>query len=204
MTKSQGTPRLMRELRSLRVVVFHPDDLDGQELLAQMQRIGCQVKAFWPPLKRLPEDTELVFLAIQPEVLSMDLPWLMRDDIAPVIPVVNYENPVIIEAVLKLNAFSVIASPVRSFGLLSAMVVAVSQSEKARTREKYIARLEQRLAGMRKIAKAKSILMRTRGLSENDAYKIIRDRAMSKRVTAEEIADAVINANDILGMDVKS
>lgn len=204
MTKSQGTPRLMRELRSLRVVVFHPDDLDGQELLAQMQRIGCQVKAFWPPLKRLPEDTELVFLAIQPEVLSMDLPWLLRDGTAPVIPVVNYENPVIIEAVLKLNAFCVIASPVRSFGLLTAIVVAVSQSEKARSREKYIARLEQRLAGMRKIAKAKAILMRTRGLSEHDAYKIIRDRAMSKRVTAEEIADAVINANDILGIDAKT
>ena len=40
--------------------------------------------------------------------------------------------------------------------------------------------------------------------SEEDAYKIIRDQAMSKRVTAEEIADAVINANEILGFDLKS
>ena len=40
--------------------------------------------------------------------------------------------------------------------------------------------------------------MNTRGLSEDDAYKIIRHQAMSKRVTAEEIADAVINANEIL------
>ena len=51
---------------------------------------------------------------------------------------------------------------------------------------------------------AKSILMSTRGLSEEDAYKIIRDQAMSERVTAEEIADAVINANEILGLDLKS
>lgn len=204
MTRSEGTPRLMRELRSLRVVVFHPDDLDGQELLAQMQRIGCQVKAFWPPLKRLPEETDLVFFAIRPEVLAMDLPWLTREDIPPVIPVVNYENPVIIEAVLKLNAFSVIASPVKSFGLLTSMVVAVNHAEKARHREKYIVRLEQRLAGMRKIGKAKAILMKTRSLSEDDAYKIIRDQAMSKRVTAEEIAEAVINANEILGIDSKA
>jgi AmiR/NasT family two-component response regulator len=204
MTKSEGTPRLMRELRSLRVVVFHPDDLDGQELLAQMQRIGCQVKAFWPPLNRLPEDTDLIFFAIRPEVLAMDLPWLTRDDIPPVVPVVNYENPVIIEAVLKLNAFAVIASPVKSFGLLTSIVVAVNQAEKARTRERYILRLEQRIAGMRKITKAKAILMKTRGLSEDDAYKIIRDQAMTKRVTAEEIADAVINANEILGIDLKT
>jgi len=31
-----------------------------------------------------------------------------------------------------------------------------------------------------------------------------RDQAMSKRVTAEEIADAVISANEILGFDLKS
>jgi len=31
MRKSEGTPRLLRELRSLRVLVFHPDDQDGQE-----------------------------------------------------------------------------------------------------------------------------------------------------------------------------
>ncbi len=30
------------------------------------------------------------------------------------------------------------------------------------------------------------------------------DQAMSKRVTAEEIADAVIKANEILGLDAKS
>jgi len=118
--------------------------------------------------------------------------------------VVNYENPVIVEAVLQLNAYGVIASPVKSFGLLTSIVVAVNQAEKARTQEKYIARLEQRLAGLRKINKAKAILMNTRGLSEDDAYKIIRDQAMSKRVTAEEIADAVINANEILGFDLKS
>ena len=43
--KSGGTSRLLRELRSLRVVVFHPEDQDGQELIGQLGRIGCQVKA---------------------------------------------------------------------------------------------------------------------------------------------------------------
>jgi hypothetical protein len=43
-SKSTGTSRLLRELRSLRVLLFHPEDQDGQELIAQLQRIGCQVK----------------------------------------------------------------------------------------------------------------------------------------------------------------
>jgi AmiR/NasT family two-component response regulator len=203
MKKPDGTSRPLRELRSLQVVVFHPDDQDGEELIAQLGRIGCQVKAFWPPHERLPPETALVFFAIRPEVLAMDLPWLGRDDTPPVIPVVTYENPVIVEAVLKLNAFGVIPSPVKSFGLLTAMVVAVSQAEKAQVMQKYAARLQQRLAGLRKIAKAKAILMESRNISEEDAYGLIRARAMSKRMTTEQIADALIRANEILAMDSK-
>ena len=140
---------------------------------------------------------------MRPEVLSIDLPWLRREASPPVIAVVTYENPVIVEAVLKLNAYGVIASPVKSFGLLTSMVVAVNQSENAKERAKYVVRLEQRLAGQRKIAKAKAILMQSRNITEEDAYNLIRNRAMTKRVTTEEIADAVIKANEILGLGTR-
>ena len=185
------------------MLVFHPDDQDGQELIGQLGRIGCQVKAFWPPLDKLTEEADLIFLAMRPEILSMDLPWLRKEGLPPMIPVVNYENPVIVEAVLQLNAFGVIASPVKASGLLTAIAVAVNQAEKTRTREKYVSRLEQRLTAQRKIAKAKAILMLTRNMSEEEAYNLIRNRAMTKRMTTEEIADAVIKANEILGFDVK-
>ena len=203
-SKSTGTSRLLRELRSLRVLLFHPEDQDGQELIAQLQRIGCQVKAFWPPMDRLPEEADLIFFAVRPEVLSMDVPWLWRDDNPPIVAVVNYENPTIVEAVLAMNALGVVASPVKSFGLLTSIVVARHLSERKREHDKYVGRLEQRLAGLRKIAKAKAILMHTRNIAEDEAYKIIRDQAMTKRVTTEEIAEAVINANEILGLEPKA
>ena len=194
-----GTSRLLRELRSLRVLLVHPDDTDGQELRAQLQRIGCQVRAFWPPTDKLPEDTDLVFFAMRPELVSSGLPWLKREGAPPVIAVVTYEDPTTVEAVLRLNAYAVVPSPVKSFGLLSAIVVTLNQVEKGVEREKYIGRLEQRLAAQLKINKPKAILMQSRNMSEEDAYKLIRDRAMSRRATTEEIADAVIKANEILG-----
>lgn len=199
-----GTSRLLRELRSIRVVVFHPDDTDGQELIGQLRRIGCQVQAFWPPRDRLPPETDLVFLAVRPEVADFEPAWIKREDAPPVIVVVHYENPTMVESVLRMNACGVVASPVKSFGLLTAIVVALSQVERERDRQKYVAKLEQRLAGMRKVAKAKTILMQTRNVSEDDAYKLIREQAMAKRVTTEEIADAIIKANDILSFDGKS
>jgi AmiR/NasT family two-component response regulator len=204
MAPPSGTSRLLRDLRSLEVVVFHPDDADGQELIAQLRRIGCQVKAFWPPRDRLPENTDLVFLAVRPEAGLQEPVWAKREDAPPVIVVVNYENPTVVESVLRLNAYGVVASPVKSFGLLTAIVVARSQAERERERVRYVTKLEARMAGLRKIAKAKTILMQTRQVSEEEAYKLIREQAMTKRVTTEEIADAIIKANEILAFEGKS
>jgi AmiR/NasT family two-component response regulator len=193
-----GTSRLLRDLRSLTVVVLHPDDADGQELIAQLRRIGCQVKAFWPPRDRLDADADLVFCAVRPEIAAREPAWTRRDDAPPVIAVVDYENPTTVETVLRMNVYGVVAAPVKSFGLLTTMVVALGQVERSRERDRYVAKLEQRLASQRKVARAKTILMQTRNVNEDDAYKLIRDQAMTKRVTTDEIADAVIKANEIL------
>jgi AmiR/NasT family two-component response regulator len=200
---SPETPRLLTELRSLRVLLIHPSDSDRQELMLQLQRIGCQVKAIWPPPDGSPKDVDLVIFAVRPEVLSLDLPWLRREDRPAVIAVVTYENPTILEAVLALDAHGVIASPVRSFGLLTSIVLARHQFESKRASEKYMSKLERRLTGLRKMAKAKEILMQTHTISEQDAYSIIRNQAMVKRITTEEIADAVIKASKILALDTK-
>ena len=70
--KQRGTnSSLLRQLRSMNVVVFHPEDQDGQEVIGQLHRIGCRVQAFWPPLEKLPADVDVVFLAVRPEVLTL-------------------------------------------------------------------------------------------------------------------------------------
>jgi len=204
MRRTDGTSPFLRDLRSLQVVVFHPNDQDGQEITRQLQRIGCQVKAFWPPQERLTPEADLVILAVRPEVLSIDLPWIDSEERPPVIAVVTYENPTIVEAVLRLRCNGTLASPVRSFGLLTSIVVARQFATELREKSKLARRLEHRLAGIRRLTKAKAILVQTRGITEEQAYEIIREQAMSKRTTTEEIANAIINANDILAYQPKS
>lgn len=48
------------------------------------------------------------------------------------IAVVNDENPTMVGSVLRTNAYGVLASPVKSFGLLTAIVVALGQVERNR------------------------------------------------------------------------
>ena len=204
MPRKSVTPALLRDLRSLHVTVFHPNDEDGIDIIRQLQRIGCQVQAFWPPTERLPDETDLVFLAVRPETLSLSLPWTNGEQKPPIVAVLDYENPTTIEAMLKFSVNGVVASPVKSFGLLSVMVVARQIAAREAEQHKQIQRLDQRLAGIRRLTKAKAILMETRGINEEQAYEIIRDQAMAKRVTTEEIANAIIHANEILGFRAKA
>lgn len=192
-------PQILRDLRSLRVCVFHPRDQDGEGLTRQLERIGCQVKAFWPPLPVLPDEVDVVFMALSPDMVDADFSWCQLDDGPPVIAVVTYENPTIIEAVLRVGAIATVASPVRSFGLLSVLVLARDVHSTLRRQKKRIAQLEAKLQGVRQIAEAQDILVAQRGITKEEAYHVIREQAMQKRVTAEEIAKAIINANDILG-----
>lgn len=194
------TPAVVKNLRTLKVAVLHPDDADGRLLIQQLQRIGCQVQGFWPPPPALPEGTDAVFVAVRPDSIDMRFDWLKGDGSPAVIAVATYENPTIVEAILHIGAKAVLPAPVRSLGLLSTLVVAKQIHDDVKAQAKRLQKLEVKLVGARRIEEAKGILMRTRKISEGAAYDLIREQAMSKRVSTEEIAAAIINANEILSL----
>ena len=151
----------------------------------------------------LPPGLDVVFLAVRPDSIDFGYEWARGEECPTVIAVVTYENPTIVEAVLHLGATAVLPSPVRSFGLLSTLVIARQADLANKAQAKRVRKLEAKMLGIRRIAEAKDILIRTRRVSESEAYDLIRDQAMTKRVTTEEIAAAIINANDILAMGKK-
>lgn len=195
---SRPIPEILKDLHSLRICVFHPHDDDCDNLTRQLERIGCQVHVYWPPLPELPLGIDLVFIALNPNMLNHNFSWCDCEDTPPVIAVVTYENPTIIELVLRTRATAVIASPVRSFGLLSALVLARELASSQKKNRRRIVRLEAKLSGIRVITEAQEVLCLQRRITKDDAYQLIRKQAMSKRVTAEEIASSIINANEIL------
>ena len=65
------------------------------------------------------------------------------------------------------------------------------------TRELEEARSE--LEGRKVIERAKGILMKSRGLSEEDAYALLRKTAMNQNRKIAEIAQSLVTAADLLG-----
>jgi AmiR/NasT family two-component response regulator len=60
-----GIRRLIEELRGARVLVVHPRDAEGDALLDQLKRIGCNVRGIWPPPVELPNDVDTVFHLVE-------------------------------------------------------------------------------------------------------------------------------------------
>lgn len=193
-----STPDLLRNLRNSRVMVFHPKDADGEMLAQQLQRIGCQVITMWPPLSELPDTVEVVFCAVRPDHAAVRCSWMGGEQSVPVIAIINYENPTVLDAALRMGAMAVMVSPIRSAGILSSLAMAKHAHAELRDVRRRAARLEQKLVSVNQISEAKAILVRTRKVSDSEAYRVIREQAMSKRVPTEEIARAIIHADGIL------
>lgn len=190
----------IKGLRSLRVLVVHPSDSDRHSLVQHLTRIGCQVEAQWPPPAAVPGHMDVVFLMFQQDGLSSAQQMLDDDRLLQptLIAIVDYENPTVLQAVLDSGAQAVIGKPIRPFGVLTNLVLARTIWEQRRTLEGRITKLERRIRGFRKISQAKSILMASRSIGEDEAYRIIRDQAMAQRVTMEELAETIIRANEVL------
>lgn len=198
----RAIPQILKDLRSLRICIFHPRDQDGESLTNQIERIGCQVQAFWPPLLQPPPETDLVFIAVNPEMVNHSFEWCKAEDAPPVIAVVTYENPTIIEAVLRIGAKGVVVAPVRSLGILSTLVLVRETTTEIKKLRRRVGRLEEKLGAVRIVANAQDILCRQRGISKEEAYRIIREQAMCKRTTAEDIAAAIVQAHEVLSFKI--
>jgi AmiR/NasT family two-component response regulator len=197
---------ILRDLRGLRVTAVHPPDAEGVELVEHLRRIGFQVEAQWPVPRELNGATDLALLAIDYEQRDEILALIktLGDNAPTLIAIVGYESPSTLQLVLESGALAVIERPIRPFGLLTNLVLARSLWLKRAETVRRVRKLERKLGGIQKVQKAKSILMTEQGLSEDDAYRSIREKAMAKRLSVEEMAGAIINAFELLNSRSKS
>ncbi len=75
---------------------------------------------------------------------------------------------------------------------VQAIVHLISSAFSKATLDYRISHLQNELNERKVIEKAKGVLMKKRGLSEKEAYDLLRTEAMKKRKTKREIADAVL------------
>ena len=193
-----GVRRLIEDLRGARVLVIHPRDVEGDALIDQLKRIGCNVRGVWPPPQAIPHDVDTVFQLVESSEDPV-FPASSNDHALTLIAIVDYENPTILKHLLDSNAHGVVNKPIRSFGILSSLVLARSLRGYTRRLEGKVRKLEETLKARRDVDKAVKVLVGLKKIGEVEAYELIRQQATQKRLTMAEIAVSIINAQEMLG-----
>jgi two-component system, response regulator PdtaR len=193
-----GIRRLMEDLRGARVLVVHPRDAEGDALIDQLKRIGCNVRGLWPPPAEIPRDVDTVFHLVE-AAETPDFTASATDNGPTFVAIIDYENPTVLKRLLDSNAHGVVNKPIRPFGILSSLVLARSAHGYARRLQGKVQKLEETLKARRDVDKAVKILVTLKKIGETEAYELIRQQATQKRLSMAQIAATIIGAQEVLG-----
>ena len=190
--------KALRNTKSIRVLLVQPPSQDRDTLLRHLQRLGFLTEISWPPAPQLYDMADVVFVAFR-EVTEggVKLRWNRDTPPAALVALLDFENPAIVSEAVRINAHAVLGLPVRSFGVVANIFVAIRNHQAQKDLADQVKRLKSRVESERILARAKDILMQSRGISEEDAHKALRSQAMNKRVSIVEIAKAVASAEDV-------
>ncbi len=193
-TKEQ---KLLWRLRRMRILVIHPDDAERKALLDHIKRIGCQADAVWPAPDALPEDIDAVLFLLDNWKSEDTLSWMASSDTVARVAIITYETPEILTELERLYVHGVLSKPIRIFGVLAALTAAVGIARHESRLKKRIKSLDETLKARRIIEQATSILSKSKNISEEEAYKRLRDKSMKSKCTIVSIAEAIVASDGI-------
>lgn len=139
-------------------------------------------------------------------ILDFDLPLftgyevakvLNEDRICSTLLLVNDSQKSLINEHKDDWDFSCMLKPVNRSALISTILLIIKNDRKVKSLEKEIEELRDSLETRKLIEKAKGILMKAQGLSEQEAFRRIQRQSMDKAMPMKEIAKAIIIAHNI-------
>ena len=174
----------------------------GDFLIRELQRLRIVAHYILPSAEPLPADADVVFCDYEPN-LSRRLPWLTGDGRAALIIILPQTDTVMTDALASATPQAVLARPFTTNAILASLVVARTAFRYEQRLRSKIERLEENLRSMRTVERAKTMLMSSKGYSDEEAYKQIRSQAMARRTSVSTLAAAIVASFELLGGDSK-
>ncbi len=206
--------------RTLRIVVVNTVLLDGDEqdeaLAAQVRRgnalrIGL-LESGYDIVASLPADIYLPerIAQLQPDMIIIDaqsdardvlehIVIASRDERRPIVLFTDDEDTRSIDAAMAAGVSAYIVAGLRSERIKPVLNVALARF---RQEQKLLAELDEtrhKLAERKVIDRAKGVLMTSGRLTEDQAYQKLRSMAMNKNMKLADIAQRILDVEDLLG-----
>lgn len=193
-----GVDEPLRRLAQLDVLVVAPEDEDVDALVRELQRAHARVRRIWPLPDVFPVEADMVICELMPG-LAGRLPWLPGQAPLVFVALVQAQREVNFAEMMNCAPHGVLARPFTVQGALAGLLLARSQALYEQRLRARIDKLDDNLRTMRLVEQAKAILMRQKNVSEEEAYRFLRQQAMERRVSIGALAAVVVDSHDLLG-----
>jgi len=142
---------------------------------------------------------------LKPDVVVMDIKMpdmdgidaakiLTEERVSPVLLLTAYSQQELIERAKDAGVVGYIVKPFRESDLAPAIEVAVARFAEFRALEKEVGNLKSALETRKLVDRAKGILMDSQGMTESEAFRKIQKMSMNTRKPMQEVAEAIILA----------
>lgn len=118
---------------------------------------------------------------------------IAEEGLAPVVMLTAFSQKSLVEKASEAGAMAYLTKPFVPEKLFPAIEVAIARFDQMVGLRKEVSDLKHRFEARKKVDRAKGLLMENMGLSESEAFRWIQKTSMDRRLTMEEVADAVID-----------
>jgi response regulator NasT len=205
-------------MSNLRIVVVNTviHDESDEALHAQAERArvlriglleaGYDIIASLPPDMYLPER----IAQLQPDMIIVDaesdardvlehVVIATRDERRPIVMFTEDQDPDSMEAAVAAGVSAYVVAGLQSERIKPVLQVALAQFRREQKLLDELSDTRSKLAERKVIEKAKGLLMQRQGYSEDQAYQKLRSMAMSKNLKLSEVAQRILDVEDLLG-----
>jgi response regulator NasT len=207
-------------MRNLRIVVVntiidHADetdtDLQEQAERGKALRIGL-LEAGYNIIASLPADLYLPerIAQLQPDMIIIDaesdardvlehIVIATRDERRPIVMFTEDDNTSTMEAAMEAGVTAYIVAGLQAERIKPVLDVALARFRQEQKLLTELSDTKHKLAERKVIERAKGLLMSRHKLSEDEAYQKLRSMAMNKNLKLSEIAQRLLDVEDLLG-----
>ncbi|TFW20653.1 ANTAR domain-containing response regulator [Duganella callida] len=203
---------------NLRIVVVNTvihdesdEALHAQAERARVLRIGL-LEAGYDIIASLPPDMYLPdrIAQLQPDMIIVDaesdardvlehIVIATRDERRPIVMFTESEDAESMEAAVEAGVSAYIVAGLQSERIKPVLQVALARFKREQKLLDELSDTKSKLAERKVIEKAKGLLMQRQGFSEDQAYQKLRSMAMSKNLKLSEVAQRILDVEDLLG-----
>lgn len=121
-----------------------------------------------------------------------------RDNPRPIALFTHDDDPERIRAALRAGVSAYVVRGLDTARLRSVIEVAVARFEEYQAMKQALDESRRQLAQRKVVERAKGIVMKQRGISEDEAYRLLRRLAMDRGKPLSEVAQTIVTADELL------